>query len=126
MARDQYAKEKKDLDMLDQMYNDMDINNDGRISADEFIEFQFRAFKNYEDNIEFLSKDIKSMDEKIKEVQTKMAQLKERDSGFEINGRSIMKGSSLTFDIIDGDFDDQFFDPERFEPMIEITVNGTE
>ena len=51
----------------------MDINNDGRITADEFIEFQFRAFKNYEDNIEFLSKDIKSMDEKIKEVQTKMA-----------------------------------------------------
>lgn len=37
-----------------------------------------------------------------------------------------MKGSTLTFDILDGDFDDQFFDPERFEPMIEITINGTE
>lgn len=112
--------------MLDQMYSDMDINNDGKISVEEFIEFQFRAFKNYEDNIEFLSKDIKSMDEKIKEVQTKMSQLKERDSGFKINGRPIMKGSTLTFDILDGDFDDQFFDPERFEPMIEITVNGNE
>jgi len=37
--KDAYAKEKKDLDMLDQMYNDMDINNDGRISVEEFIEF---------------------------------------------------------------------------------------
>ena len=49
------------------------VDPDRSITADEFIEFQFRAFKNYEDNIEFLSKDIKSMDEKIKEVQTKMA-----------------------------------------------------
>ena len=39
-----------------------------------------------------------------------MAQLKERDSGFKINGRPIMKGSTLTFDILDGDFDAQFFD----------------
>ena len=39
IARDQYAKEKKDLDMLDQMYSDMDINNDGRITIEEFIDF---------------------------------------------------------------------------------------
>lgn len=108
------------------MYNDMDINNDGAINVDEFIDFQFRAFKNYEDNIEFLSKDIKNMDDKIKEVRVKMTQLKERDSGFKIGNDPIMKGSTLTFDILDGDFDDQFFDPDRFEPMIEISINGNE
>ena len=31
-----------------------------------------------------------------------------------------MKGSTLTFTIVDGEFDEQFFDAERFEPMIEI------
>mgnify|MGYP001457278318 FL=1 len=30
---------------------------------------QFKAFKNFEDNIEFLAKDIKEMDDKIKEVE---------------------------------------------------------
>lgn len=34
-----------------------------------------------------------------------------------------MKGSTLTFNIVDGEFDDQFFDPNSFEPMIEVVVN---
>jgi hypothetical protein len=34
-----------------------------------------------------------------------------------------MKGSTLTFNIIDGEFDDQFFDANSFEPMIEVVVN---
>jgi len=33
---------------------------------------QFKAFKNCEDNIEFLAKDIKSMDNKVKEVEVKL------------------------------------------------------
>jgi len=43
----------------------MDINDDGEIEIEEFVEHSFKAFKNCEDNIEFLSKDIKGMDEKI-------------------------------------------------------------
>lgn len=84
---------------------------------------QFKAFKNFEDNIEFLAKDIKEMDDKIKEVEQKLASLKERDSGYKIDGIPIMKGSTLTFNIIDGEFDDQFFDVNGFEPMINIVVN---
>lgn len=34
-----------------------------------------------------------------------------------------MKGSTLTFNIIDGEFDDQFFEANAFEPMINIIVN---
>ena len=34
-----------------------------------------------------------------------------------------MKGSTLTFNIVDGMFDDQFFDANSFEPMIEVLVN---
>ena len=41
-----------------------------------------------------------------------------RDAG----GMSV-EGSTLTFNIHDGEFDDQFFDPATFEPMIEILVN---
>jgi hypothetical protein len=63
------------------------------------------------------------MDMKINEVQVKLGQLKERDSGFRIDGVPIMKGSTLTFNIVDGQFDDQFFDPNNFEPMIEVLVN---
>jgi hypothetical protein len=63
------------------------------------------------------------MDMKINEVQVKLGQLKERDSGFRIDGVPIMKGSTLTFNIVDGQFDDQFFDPNKFEPMIEVLVN---
>jgi hypothetical protein len=89
----------------------------------EFIDLQFKAFKNCEDNIEFLAKDIRSMDEKILEVKSKLGQFKERDSGFKIEGIPIMKGSTLTFNIIDGEFDSQFFNAEQFEPMISIVVN---
>ena len=46
----------------------MDTDQNGNISVDEFIDLQFKAFKNCEDNIEFLAKDIESMDMKIKEV----------------------------------------------------------
>ena len=63
------------------------------------------------------------MDNKVKEVEVKLTQLKERDSGFRIDGIPIMKGSTLTFNIVDGEFDDQFFDPNSFEPMIEVVVN---
>lgn len=63
------------------------------------------------------------MDLKVKEVEIKLTQLKERDSGFRIDGIPIMKGSTLTFNIVDGEFDDQFFDPNSFEPMIEVVVN---
>lgn len=34
-----------------------------------------------------------------------------------------MKDSKLEFNIIDGEFDDQFFPADRFEPMIEILIN---
>jgi hypothetical protein len=46
--------------------------------------------------------------------------LKERETGYFIDGVPIMKGSTLTFTIIDGEFDEQFFDVDKFEPMIEI------
>tara|TARA_B110000285_G_C15008937_1_gene555366 strand:- start:36 stop:278 length:243 start_codon:yes stop_codon:yes gene_type:complete len=79
---------------------------------------QFKAFKNCEDNIEFLSKDIKGMDDKISEVAQKLGMLKERESGFVIDGVPIMKGSTLNLNIIDGQFNGDFFDPRAFEPMI--------
>ena len=47
----------------------MDANQDGHISLEEFIDLQFKAFKNCEDNIEFLANDIKSFDGKITEVK---------------------------------------------------------
>lgn len=81
---------------------------------------QFKAFKNCEDNIEFLANDIKSFDGKIKEVKQKLSVLKERKTGYEIDGVPIMKGSTLTFTIIDGEFDDNFFDSNKFEPRIKI------
>lgn len=46
--------------------------------------------------------------------------MKERPTGYFIDGVPIMKGSTLTFTIVDGEFDEQFFDANRFEPMIEI------
>lgn len=76
------------------------------IDVNEFIDLQFKAFKNCEDNIEFLANDIKSFDEKIKEVEQKIHSIKERDSGYRIDGIPIMKGSTLTFNIIEGEFDD--------------------
>ena len=85
-----------------QLYIEMDVNQDGEIEVEEFIEMQFKAFKNCEDNIEFLAKDIKGMDEKIAEVTQKLGMLKERPSGFNIDGVDIMKGSTLNLNIIDG------------------------
>jgi hypothetical protein len=46
------------------------------------------------------------MEEKINEVDFKLSQLKEKPSGFEIDGIPINKGSTLTLNIIDGEFDD--------------------
>ena len=63
------------------------------------------------------------MDEKIQEVERKIPHIKERESGFFINGTPIMKGSTLTFNIIEGEFDGEFFDENQFEPMIEIIVS---
>jgi hypothetical protein len=54
--------------MLEQIFMEMDTDQNGNIDVQEFIDLQFKAFKNCEDNIEFLAKDIKSMDMKIKEV----------------------------------------------------------
>ena len=107
-------------ELIEAIYQEMDANQDGQISLDEFIDLQFKAFKNCEDNIEFLANDIKSFDGKILEVRQKLSALKERETGHFIDGIPIMKGSTLTFTIIDGEFDEQFFDQERFEPMIEI------
>jgi len=44
--------------------------------------------------------------------------LNERKSGHLIEGVPIMKGSTLNINIIDGTFNDTFFDPRKFEPMI--------
>jgi len=104
----------------------MDINQDGEIEVEEFIEVSFKAFNNGEDTIEFLAKDIKAMDEKIAEVTNKLGMLKERESGFLIEGVPIMKGSTLNLNIIDGQFDSDFFDPKQFSPMIQIVVNDDE
>lgn len=60
--------QKVEPDLIDAIYLEMDANQDGQISLDEFIDLQFKAFKNCEDNIEFLANDIKSFDGKIKEV----------------------------------------------------------
>lgn len=37
-----------------------------------------------------------------------------------------MKGSTLNLNIIDGEFNPDFFDPRQFEPMIQIVVNDDE
>ena len=54
------------------------------------------------------------MDEKITEVTFKLSQLKERPTPFKIDGVDIMKGSTLNINIIDGSFDDTFFDASKF------------
>jgi len=44
---------------------------------------------------------------KIKKKRiVKIHSIKERDSGYRIDGIPIMKGSTLTFNIIEGEFDD--------------------
>ena len=55
-----------------------------------------------------------------------MITIRERDSGYKIDGIPIMKGSTLTFNVIDGEFDDDFFASAAFEPMIEVLVNENE
>ena len=91
---------------IEAIFQEMDANGNNLIDLDEFIELQFKAFKNCQDNIEFLANDIKSFDGKILEVKQKLSALKERPTNFQINGVQIMKGSSLTFTIIDGEFDE--------------------
>lgn len=38
--------------------------------------------------------------------------LKERESGYKIDGVPIMKGSTLNLNILDGEFNDEFFNPK--------------
>jgi len=54
------------------------------------------------------------MDDKIKEVQFKLTQLQEKKTGFFIDDKDIMKGSTLNINIIDGHFEDTFFDSSNF------------
>jgi len=63
------------------------------------------------------------MDEKITEVTFKLSQLKERATPYKIDGVDIMKGSTLNINIIDGSFDDTFFDAKQFHPMIQVIIN---
>jgi len=96
-----------------------------------------KAFKNYEDNIEFLANDIKAMEEKIEEVQSKLATLVERPTGYYVSNVPIFntervrskvplnKGSTLNLHIIDGEFLPEVFG-DNFEPMIVVSVNGGE
>lgn len=56
-------------ELLETIFMEMDVDGNGAIDVQEFIDLQFKAFKNCEDNIEFLAKDIKAMEEKIIEVQ---------------------------------------------------------
>ena len=50
------------------------------------------------------------MDEKIKEVNLKLSQLKETKTNQQIDGIPIMKGSTLNMNIMDGAFNNTFFD----------------
>ena len=115
----------------------MDINNDQNIDKKEFIDFMTKAFKNYEDNIEFLSNDIRAMEEKIEEVKSKLQTLVERPTGYYVSNVPVLntskerskvplnKGSTLNLHIIDGDFLPEVFGA-NFEPMITVSVNGGE
>jgi len=85
----------------------------------------FKAFKNFEDNIEYLSKDINEMENKIEEVNFKLSQLREKSFvpsvfvknvpkvGVNMDLESdvkteveLMKGSTLNIQIVEGLFDD--------------------
>ena len=54
------------------------------------------------------------MDEKITEVTFKLSQLKERPTPYKIDNFEIMKRSTLNINIIDGTFEDDFFDASKF------------
>lgn len=96
-----------------------------------------KAFKNYEDNIEFLAKDIVAMEEKIDEVKAKLATLVERPTGYYVSNVPVLnsektrpkvplnKGSTLNLHIIDGDFLPEVFGA-NFEPMISVSINNGE
>jgi len=68
VAKAKITQQEISEDMLDQIFLEMDSDQNGNIDVQEFIDLQFKAFKNCEDNIEFLAKDIRSMDDKILEV----------------------------------------------------------
>ena len=57
---------------IDNIFQEMDVDGNQEIDQSEFTDLLFKTFKNCEDNIEFLSGDIKTMDEKIREVETKL------------------------------------------------------
>ena len=69
---------------IDNIFQEMDVDGNQEIDQTEFTELLFKTFKNCEDNIEFLSEDIKTMDEKIREVETKLGQLKQRDTNYSV------------------------------------------
>ena len=70
-----------DEDMMRKVFEEMDVNQDGGIDVDEFVTALYAAFKNAEDNIEFLAKDIKEMDEKIDDVKAKLENVHESPTG---------------------------------------------
>lgn len=124
-----------DEDLIKALYQEMDTNNKGEITIEKFIESQMNAFKNCEDNIEFLENDIKNFDRKIRDVQEKLAYVKQR--GMQprqyvenvVEGRvhrtELMKGSMLNFTIVEAEFDEMHYDAKAFEPMIEVKRTTT-
>jgi len=81
------------------------------------------------------------MEEKIKDVQAKLLNLKERPTNFSIvvpiteidnfgneqikeQRVTINKGSTLSLNIIEGEFDDTVFDINEFTPMIEVVIQN--
>jgi Ca2+-dependent lipid-binding protein len=115
----------------------MDIDNSNDIDKNEFISFMTKAFKNYEDNIEFLANDIRLMDDKIEEVKSKLTTIREKPTGLFVRNVPITntdqvkdrvplnKGSTLNIHILDADFLPEVFG-QNFEPMITVLVNGGE
>lgn len=71
MAKAKITGQELSEELLETIFMEMDVDGNGAIDVQEFIDLQFKAFKNCEDNIEFLAKDIKAMEEKIIEVQQK-------------------------------------------------------
>jgi len=49
-----------------QIFQDMDRDRNGQLDINEFMDAHTRAFKNCEENIEFIAADIAAFDEKIK------------------------------------------------------------
>lgn len=57
-----------DHEVAQNIFNEMNVNNDEGVDKKEFLDFMIKVFKDCEDNIEFLHSDIKLMNEKIKEI----------------------------------------------------------